>query len=230
MNAIDLTDRFHKTEFMRGGPAAWAIDRSIYPFRNIIIHHTTSAMSASGVPMAYGIRTDGKPTAQAQEEAALLSLARDHYNRFGIGPGYTGAVFQSGRGYWVGKAGTTRRHTTNTNGRTDGHTWNFDSVAIVLFGNMDFAPITPAMQETVLDMVGEVLTWRITRSPVSIMGHGDTWNTGCPGTGGKKLVEYIKRMVDEPPVAVPTEHPALKHVRSAEVELAEARRLLEGGR
>ena len=229
MRAIDLTDRFHTTEFMRNGPEAWAVDRREHPFRNVILHHTTSAMSSNGIPYAYGIRTDGEPTTQAQEEAAILSLARDHRARLNIGPGYTGVVFQSGRGYWVGKAGTQRRHTTNSNGRTDGRTWNFDSVAICMFGNMDYAPITPGMKTTIIDMVTEVISWSITRSPVEIMGHGDTWNTACPGIAGNLLVAEIRKLIAKPTDPTSSQIATARNlIGEARTRLEDAERLLGG--
>jgi hypothetical protein len=191
MTITDLTDRFHKTEFMRNGPGAWSINRVQVPFRNIIIHHTGSHM-VNGIPYAYGVRTDGQAVTPWQEEQAILALARDHFGRFGIWPGYMGALFQSGRGYWIGKAGTKRRHTSNTQGRTDGRTWNYDSVAIVLWGNMNYAALPPAMLETGWEMASEAMTWGITKHPVEVFGHRDVFNTGCPGSGAQTLIDYIK--------------------------------------
>jgi len=191
MSITDLTERYENRQVT---PSRWAINRREHPFRNIAIHHTGSTM-VGGVPYAYGIRTDGAPVTEAAERGALDALANDHLMRFGIGPGYTGAVFQSGRGYWVGKAGTVRRHTSTTYGRTDGNTWNHDTVAIVIFGNTNYMTLTPQLLATVRAMADEVMgSWvsvGVAKHPIKVFAHSDVFNTECSGDGGRAIVRYL---------------------------------------
>jgi len=190
LTITDLTERYANHQV---NAARFAINRAQHPFCNVAIHHTGSSLNATGIPFAYGIRTDGHPVSEAAERAAIDSLANDHRTRFGIGPGYTGVVFQSGRGYWVGKAGTVRRHTTNKHGRDDGNTWNFDTVAIVIFGNTTHMALTRELLQTIQAMVDEVLSsWGpLVKHPVKIFGHSDVFGTECPGDGGRAIVRYL---------------------------------------
>ena len=103
--AIDLTDRYFATEFMRGGVARWKLDRTAWPCRAIVLHH---AAGWYGPPL-------GPDASRRDEEQRIHSLARDHHARFGIGPGYHYVAFPSGRLYAVGKAGTQRAHTKGRN-------------------------------------------------------------------------------------------------------------------
>lgn len=184
---IDLTDRFHNAAFI-DNIAARTVNRAQRPFKHIIIHHTTSVLS-NGVPMAYGIRTDGGATVRDQEEQAILGLARDHRQRFGIGPGYYYAGFHSGRYYAVGKVSTERRHTSNTDGRTDGRTWNHDSIAIVLFGNFNAVQPSQAMKDGLHEVIQQIKSWPFTDPDVRIMGHRDANpRTECPGDNLMALI------------------------------------------
>jgi hypothetical protein len=185
---IDLSDRFHTPEFIDSIPAR-TVNRTTRPFQNIILHHTTAVMSASGIPMAYGIRTDGGATTRQQEENAILGLARDHRARFGIGPGYYYVGFHSGRFYAVGKVGTERRHTSNTDGRIDGRTWNYDSMAVCLFGNFNAAQPSEAMKQGLTQVIAQIMSWPFTAQDVRIMGHRDANpRTECPGDNAMRLI------------------------------------------
>ena len=126
--AIDLTERYFATEFMRGGVARWKLDRNAWPVRAIVLHH---AAGWYGSPL-------GPDASRREEEERIHSLARDHRARFGIGPGYHYAAFPSGRLYAVGKAGTHRAHTKGRNPET-GERWNVDAIGVCALGDYERA-------------------------------------------------------------------------------------------
>ena len=124
--AIDLTDRYFATEFMRGGVARWKLDRDAWPCRAIVLHH---AAGWYGPPL-------GADASRRDEEQRIDSLARDHHARFGIGPGYHYVAFPSGRLYAVGKAGTQRAHTKGRNPET-GERWNIEAIGVCALGDYE---------------------------------------------------------------------------------------------
>jgi len=215
----DLTDRFHTSEFMRNGPQAWAMNRQAVPFQQIIIHHTTEANG-----WAYGVNLNNT-LSQAQEELAILALARDHFNRFGIGPGYNFLVFPSGRMYAVGKAGTQRRHTSNSHGRTDGRTWNYDSVAICAFGDYNTRTPTQAMLTAIKEEIESIKGWSITAPNPRLMTHREANpSTACPGNNLQAFVETLRNPT-KPPIDTAG---ALAKLELAQVHLDAAKRILKG--
>lgn len=186
LEPYDLTDRFHTVEFMQGGPGRWAIDRTAVPFRNIAIHHSTEVNG-----FAYGVPIEG--TTRQQEEQAILALALDHRARFGIGPGYNYIGFQSGRLYAVGKAGTERRHTSNTDGRSDGNTWNRDTLAFCMFGGFEQREPSQALKQAIRAEIDRARGWSIMATNPRIDGHrGYNPRTSCPGDRGMAFVRELQ--------------------------------------
>ncbi|KKM59896.1 hypothetical protein LCGC14_1547460 [marine sediment metagenome] len=98
---IDLTELYYNEAHMRGGIVPWLLNRANVPVEGIIIHHTAGW---------YGPRLYANSSRDA-EVRQLDAMAADHFERFGIGPGYHYAVFPSGRSYAIGKYGTHRAHT-----------------------------------------------------------------------------------------------------------------------
>ena len=146
--AIDLTDRYFATEFMRGGVARWKLDRSAWPCRAIVLHH---AAGWYGPPL-------GSDASRLEEEQRIHSLARDHYARFGIGPGYHYVAFPSGRLYAVGKAGTQRAHTKGRNPES-GERWNIEAIGICALGDYEREgrdEPSPGLREAIEEAVEEI--------------------------------------------------------------------------
>ena len=209
---IDLTD-IYNTSYWRGKFQGIDRDASNLPsfghtFRHIATHHTGSHRNAAGKSWAYGVRTDAeaKNMTQYQEETAILSLARDHLAKFGGGPGYNYAVFSSGRRYAIGKAGTVRRHTSTTAGRTDGNTWNWDSWGVVLWGNLQYMTPSDLMEESYFELISEIAGYtQLNTGPLSVFGHRDKYNTVCPGDGGEVLARKAHSLLN--PTSEPEPEP-----------------------
>lgn len=208
----DLTDRYHSSQYMRGGPAAWAIDRNVEPVKALMIHHTAGF---------YG-PTLGVGATQEQEIAQLDALARDHMARFGIGPGYYYAGFPSGRLYAIGKYGTHRAHTKGRNIQT-GNLWNRESLAIVAFGDYEANPMSGPLKAALGAGITEVKGFA---GPVPVYPHGETpgnpTSTSCPG-------RHIKAWLKGTIITPPHDHTeALKLVEHAQADLDKVKALLGG--
>ena len=194
--AIDLTDRYFATEFMRGGMARWRLDRDTWPVRAIVLHH---AAGWYGPPLDAG-------ASRIEEEERIRSLARDHHARFGIGPGYHYVAFPSGRLYAVGKAGTHRAHTKGRNPET-GTRWNIEAIGVCALGDYERKgrdDPTSSLREAIEAVVDEIRGFRFTLAAVPIFGHGTvpTVNssgapfpqaTSCPGRRLTPLLATLNR-------------------------------------
>ena len=211
---------------MRGGPGAWTLSRAEFPVRAVILHHTGGWYGARLAPDAEA----------AQEVAQLDALARDHRQRFGIGPGYHYVAFPSGRLYAVGKWGTHRAHTKGRNPET-GNPWNRDAIGVVAMG--DYERTRPALPllDALRGAVAEVRRLaRGERLPVHAHGLTPTVDgaggpfpqaTACPGRHLLPLVLELNgdEAVDVRPVA-----PAAveRRLQGIEREVAGIRRELGG--
>ena len=198
--AIDLTERYFTSEFMRGGAARWTLDRDAWPVRAIVVHH---AAGWYGHPL-------GADASRGDEEQRVLALARDHRARFGVGPGYHYAAFPSGRLYAVGKAGTQRAHTKGRNPET-GRRWNVEAIGVCVLGDYERAgrdEPTPALREAIAEAVEEIRGFRFTIPDAPVYPHGATPTvnasgaplpqaTSCPG---RRLTPLLAAL-DRPPAA-----------------------------
>ncbi|MYA20967.1 MAG: hypothetical protein F4Z25_12155 [Chloroflexi bacterium] len=194
--AIDLTDRYFATEFMRGGMARWKLDRDAWPVRAIVLHH---AAGWYGPPL-------GPDASRREEEERVHSLARDHHARFGIGPGYHYVAFPSGRLYAVGKAGTHRAHTKGRNPET-GRYWNVEAIGVCALGDYEHRgrdDPTPGLRDAIEEAVEEIRGFRFTLPNAPVFGHGATPTvdasgdsapqaTSCPGRRLTPLLEALNR-------------------------------------
>lgn len=172
--AIDLTDRYFATEFMRGGAARWMLDREAWPVRAIVLHH---AAGWYGPPL-------GADAPRREEEERIRSLARDHHARFGIGPGYHYVAFPSGRLYAVGKAGTQRAHTKGRNPET-GTRWNIDAIGVCALGDYERSgrdDPTSSLHEAIAEAVEEIRGFRFTVPNAPVFGHGTVPTVNSSGT------------------------------------------------
>ena len=194
--AIDLTDRYFATEFMRGGAARWKLDRDAWPCRAIVLHH---AAGWYGSPL-------GADASRQDEERRIHSLARDHHSRFGVGPGYHYVAFPSGRLYAVGKPETQRAHTKGRNPET-GVRWNVDAIGVCALGDYERAgrdEPSPGLREAIEQAVEEIRGSRHTLPGAPVFGHGaiPTANasgaplpqaTACPGRRLIPLLAALNR-------------------------------------
>ena len=194
--AIDLTDRYFATEFMRGGVARWKLDRSAWPCRAIVLHH---AAGWYGSPL-------GADASRHDEEQRIHSLARDHHARFGIGPGYHYVAFPSGRLYAVGKAGTQRAHTKGRNPES-GERWNIEAIGICALGDYEREgrdEPSPGLREAIEEAVEEIRGFWLTLPGAPAFGHGAVpavnssgapvpQATSCPGRRLSPLLAALNR-------------------------------------
>ena len=194
--AIDLTDRYFATEFMRGGAARWKLDRAAWPCHAIVLHH---AAGWYGPPL-------GPDASRRDEEQRIHALARDHHARFGIGPGYHYVAFPSGRLYAVGKAGTQRAHTKGRNPES-GERWNLEAIGICALGDYERDgrdEPSPGLREAIEEAVDEVRGFWLTLPGAPVFGHGAilTANasgdplpqaTACPGRRLTPLLAALNR-------------------------------------
>ena len=213
--AIDLTDRYFATEFMRGGMARWRLDRDTWPVRAIVLHH------AAGW---YGPPLDADAS-RREEEERIRSLARDHHARFGIGPGYHYVAFPSGRLYAVGKAGTHRAHTKGRNPET-GRYWNVEAIGVCAFGDYERSgrdDPTPGLREAIEEAVETIRGFRFTLPNLPVFGHGATPTvkasgesapqaTSCPG---RRLTPLLATLNAPAPTDVSAELAAIRAAAEA---------------
>lgn len=161
---IDVTDLYHTTRFMRNGTVAWTMNRSTHPIEGVVIHHSAGW---------YGERF-GFNGSEAEERNQLDSLAIDHYDRFGIGPGYHHAVFPSGRAYRIGRLSTQRAHTKGRkpaafmeNARPR---WNEVTTGLVVFG--DYEKYLPSENRSTRIVAGIRL---VLQDVMSLTGRSELW-------------------------------------------------------
>ena len=170
--AIDLTDRYHTSEYQRAS-TDWSINRIDEPVRALVIHHTAGF---------YLGKTLTEHSTQEEEIAQIDALAQDHAHRFGIGPGYYYAAFPSGRLYAIGKYGTHRAHTLYRNPETN-NWWNRESLAIVAFGDYQANPASPKLWNAITEGIEEIRGY--TSPTLEIYGHrevpGNEKPSQCPG-------------------------------------------------
>lgn len=218
--AIDLTDRYHTPEFQAefshsGRRIDWTIDRDEEPVRALMIHHTTG--------FYLGVELDEHST-QEEEVAELDEMARDHRERFGIGPGYYYAGFPSRRLYAIGKYGTHRAHVKGVNPETQ-NLWNRESLAIVAFGNFQTSPVSPGIRGAIQLGIHEVR--QIVGDDVALYGHrevpGNPTQTSCPGD---RLMPFVEAWRALGPPPTPTEQ-AIQEVKEARAHLGKALELWE---
>ena len=213
--AIDLTDRYFATEFMRGGVARWRLDREAWPVRAIVLHH---AAGWYGPPLGAG-------ASRRDEEQRIHSLARDHHARFGIGPGYHYVAFPSGRLYAVGKAGTQRAHTKGRNPVT-GTRWNLEAIGICALGDYERTgrdEPSPGLHEAIEEAVEEIRGFSFTVPGAPVFGHGLTPTanasgeplpqaTSCPG---RRLIPLLATLNRPAPPDVGEELAAIRAAAAA---------------
>ena len=213
--AIDLTERYFATEFMRGGMARWKLDRAAWPVRAIVLHH---AAGWYGPPL-------GADASRRDEEQRIHSLARDHHSRFGIGPGYHYVAFPSGRLYAVGKAGTHRAHTKGRNPES-GERWNLEAIGVCALGDYERGgrdEPTPGLHEAIEEAVKEILSFRFTLQGAPVFGHGLTPTayasgkplpqaTSCPG---RRLIPLLATLNRPAPPDVSAELAAIRAAAEA---------------
>ena len=187
--AIDLTDRYNVRVYMRefnrrGERINWTVDRGQEPVVALIIHHTAG--------FYLGATLDENST-EAKELAQIDAVARDHRERFGIGPGYHYFAFPSNRLYAVGKYGTHRAHTKGINPET-GNWWNREALAICAFGDLQANPVAPGLRAAVLRGIEEVRGY--TEADLTLWGHrevpGNPTRTTCPGDNLMVIVERVR--------------------------------------
>lgn len=180
MMTIDLTDRYHTSEYQRAG-TDWGVDRTDEPVRMLVIHHTAGFYLGT-------ILTER--STQEEEIAQIDALAQDHAHRFGIGPGYYYVVCPSGRLYAVGKYGTHRAHTKGRNPETN-NWWNRESLAIVAFGDYQANPVPPKLWSAIVEGIEEIRSY--TTPTIEIYGHrevpGNPSISQCPGDNLMARVE-----------------------------------------
>lgn len=174
MATIDITHRYNNVAYMRGGTGAWANNRTLNPVSRGMIHHT-----AGWYTKKLG------PTATENEEVQEIDrIAADHFNRFGIGPGYFYFAFPSGRLYAVGKWGTHRAHTKGHDPET-GKYHNQVGIAICAVGNYEDDKPSTALLGALAAGIHEVED--IAKRKLPWTGHGETptvgftQSTACPG-------------------------------------------------
>ncbi len=213
--AIDLTERYFATEFMRDGMARWKLDRDAWPVRAIVLHH---AAGWYGPPL-------GADASRRDEEQRIHSLARDHHTRFGIGPGYHYVAFPSGRLYAVGKAGTHRAHTKGRSPETGVH-WNLEAIGICALGDYERRggdEPTPGLHEAIEAAVEEIRGFRFTAPGAPVFGHGLTPTanasgdplpqaTSCPG---RRLIPLLATLSRPAPPDVSAELAAIRAAAAA---------------
>ncbi len=220
--AIDLTGRYHLPRYQRkfnrrGQRIDWTVDRSSEPVLALMIHHTTGYY--------LGVTLDENAT-RAQEVAQIDAMADDHRNRFGIGPGYHYAAFESGRLYAIGKYGTHRAHVKGINPATQ-NLWNRESLAIVGFGNFQRDQVLPRLWAAITEGIREVN--KFVGEDLTLYGHrevpGNPTQTSCPG-------DYLMAKVDawRAPPFEPEPDPdidvARREIQAAQRALARALELL----
>ena len=213
--AIDLTERYFATEFMRGGMARWKLDREAWPVRAIVLHH---AAGWYGPPL-------GPDASRREEEERVHSLARDHHERFGIGPGYHYVAFPSRRLYAVGKAGTHRAHTKGRNPET-GRYWNVDAIGVCALGDYERAgrdEPAAGLREAIAEAVEEIRGFRFSVPGAPVFGHGMTPTvntsgdplpqaTSCPG---RRLIPLLATLNRPAPPDVSAELAAIRDAAEA---------------
>ncbi len=169
---IDLTDRYHTSEYQRAS-TDWSVDRTDEPVRALVIHHT------AGFYLGLTLTESSSGLA---EVAQIDALAQDHAHRFGIGPGYHYAAFPSGRLYAIGKYGTHRAHTKGRNPETN-NWWNREALAIVAFGDYQANPASSKLWTAITKGIEEIRGY--TTPTLTITGHrevpGNPSISQCPG-------------------------------------------------
>lgn len=177
---IDATSRYHVSEYMAGGPAAWQFEEPPHVVA-IILHHWAGW---------FGPRL-GEDADPAEELEQLDRLALYHRETWGIGPGYNVVVFPSGRVWAVGKHGTHRAHTKGRHPQSR-QRWNVAGRGIVVAGNYETEGVTEAIGRGIRRAVAEVRSWPgvVEGAPVHEHGLTPTVNsagvrfsqgTACPG-------------------------------------------------
>ena len=208
---IDLTNRYNTSAYMRSD-IDWTIDRDLEPVRALMIHH------AAGW---YGPVLDENST-EAEEIEQIDALARDHFARFGIGPGYYYSAFPSNRLYAIGKYGTHRAHILGKNPET-ANWWNRESLAIVAFGDYQANSVPLGLWLAIEQGIEEIRGY--TQEDLTLYGHrevpGDTGTTSCPGDNLMELIDNFRNPPD------PLEG-VKRNLRDAKRLITAAEELLEG--
>jgi len=159
---IDATAYFNTGEFMAGGPERWAL-AAPPEVHAVLLHHWGGW---------YGPRLDAKAT-PSEEFAQIVGCARDHRERFGIGPGYSLNVFPSGRVWAVGKHGTHRAHTAGREPQTR-ERWNVVGRAVAVAGDYETEDVTVTLARGIRDAIAEVTRWPGAGRNLPVFEHGLT--------------------------------------------------------
>jgi len=175
---VDATTYFDAPEF-KDPKVNWSIAKP--RVLACILHH------AAGW---YGPRLTENATPTA-EFAFVLALARDHRERFGIGPGYNYIAFPSGRAWAVGRHGTHRAHTKGRDPATL-ENWNVVGRSVCAAGDLSAEPMTNGLARAITAAVADIgrLPGAVAGMPVYEHGLIPTVNsagvrysqaTDCPG-------------------------------------------------
>lgn len=220
MSALDITNRFHHPGF-QDSTIDWRISRHDYPIRAVILHHSAGFYGA----------TLSEGSLLEQDQAQIDAMAADHFNRFGIGPGYNYVACPSGRLFAVGKVGTHRAHTKGRNPEDRGR-WNIDGVAICALGNYEVDEPGELLKAAIRRGINEIRGFSVAASPtiplyphgsiptVDSRGHNFPQGTACPG---KHLIDAFGK--DCPVIDLSDEARQLRtienrlHVLQLEVEM-----------
>lgn len=167
--AIDLTNRYATSSYMRGGVTAWSNNRTLNPVSRGMLHHTAG----------WYLKKLGTNASEKEETAEIDAIARDHFNRFGIGPGYYYFAFPSGRLYAVGKWGTHRAHTKWFDPDTRKY-HNRIGIAICAVGNYEDDKPTKQMLTAIEEGIREVEGFAGRKLPWT--GHGRTPSVDAGGS------------------------------------------------
>lgn len=238
MSTIDITDRYFNDHYLEGGPPAWTVDRTAWPVRGVVVHHTAGW---------YGPELTPRSTMD-DELVQLDACAAHHRASFGVGPGYHFAALPSGRLYAIGKWGTHRAHTRGRHADSLAP-YNLDTIGIVAFGEYETNAPSSALVAAVQQAIAEV--FRIAGTPLAVLGHGEAHAlavtssgaplneaTACPG---RHLLVALRSSGTEPPAPGIPAAPApagdaggaaaaLEHIRSAARALELADAILTGSR
>lgn len=146
---VDITDRYATDKYMEGGPSRFTVDRSRTPLRGVTLHHS------AGFYLGDTLTID---STRDDEVAQLDALAVDHYNRFGLGPGYALACFPSGRYYWLRKYGHSGASVAGIE-PISGDRWNNVTLGFVAMGNYLRDPLPRPLRWGLYRALQEIKSW-----------------------------------------------------------------------
>ncbi len=191
---IDVTERYNTDQYMRGGPAAWAIEEPMPEVTGIMVHHWAGWFG----PV---LNSYASPELELQR---LDALADFHSTAWGIGPGYNLVAFPSGRLWAVGKHGTHRAHTKGRrplSAPPDGPRmkWNYVGRAVVAAGNWQDEEPPQLLVDALRDGVQEIRSWPGVSPTANVYAHRNVPTVSMNGTllnqatlcPGEKLLPHM---------------------------------------